>query len=226
MQATLYLARTHTFGRSARRWNADKLVTFILALAVSGTVTFAAAAVGRSRRSAYALRRRNAGFARLWDQALAAARTARAAAARGQRKTAPKGNEVDEVEDPPIRHGQGNKCASPRGAMMSKLGRRSATSKMRPPAAPPQPRLGARLARNQRVTANFANLRAGDDAIADIAALEKAGPEKRWARCDYAHRAPLDTRREGTRRQRPAERGKGDNPACGLPYGPSGTNQS
>ena len=59
-------------------WTKPRRVTFLVTLAASGNVTFAAAAAGLSRKSAYALRKRNGAFASLWDRSLAAATAARA----------------------------------------------------------------------------------------------------------------------------------------------------
>ena len=71
-------------------WTADKRVTFCVNLAASGSVTFAAASVGLSRKSAYALKKRDRAFASLWEQALAAGgsahRRARRVAAGKRRK--------------------------------------------------------------------------------------------------------------------------------------------
>lgn len=57
------------------RWTRDKMVAFLRALARSGSVRAAAAAVGMSRQSAYRLRARlGAGFAAAWDAGLVVAR--------------------------------------------------------------------------------------------------------------------------------------------------------
>ena len=72
-------------------WTPDRRVTFCVTLAASGSVTFASASAGLSRKSAYALRKRDDGFASLWDQSLEAARAARRKVRRGIRK----GNEIE-----------------------------------------------------------------------------------------------------------------------------------
>ena len=77
-------------------WTEQKAVTFIVTLASRGNVTLAARLAGMSRKAAYALRRRDAGFARAWDSALVIA---------AARVTA-KGN--DEVHDPPLAPPKGN----------------------------------------------------------------------------------------------------------------------
>ena len=53
-------------------WTDRKRVTFIVTLVASGSVTFAAASAGLSRKSAYALRNRDSAFASLWERALEA----------------------------------------------------------------------------------------------------------------------------------------------------------
>lgn len=62
-------------------WTNGRRVTFFVTLAASGSVTFACASVGISRKSAYALKKRDRTFASLWKRALAMAgkerRTAR-----------------------------------------------------------------------------------------------------------------------------------------------------
>ena len=85
------------FTRSNRRtraveWNAGKAVTFIVTLAATRSVTLAARAAGMSRKSAYALKRRDPAFDAAWRAALAPRQ----------------GNKVEEVEDPPVSPGQGN----------------------------------------------------------------------------------------------------------------------
>ena len=71
------------------RWTRDKMLAFLTALARSGSVSDAAAAVGMSRQSAYRLRARlGAGFAAVWDEGIVIAQQARAAriaAARARR---------------------------------------------------------------------------------------------------------------------------------------------
>ena len=56
-------------------WTNARRVTFFVTLAATGSVTFAAASVGMSRKSAYALRKRDATFASLWQRAVAMRRT-------------------------------------------------------------------------------------------------------------------------------------------------------
>ncbi|MGH6706790.1 MAG: hypothetical protein ACREB1_08285 [Sphingomicrobium sp.] len=58
-------------------WTEDRRVTFCITLATTGSVTLAATAAGLSRKSAYALRKRDPAFASHWDRSIAAARTAR-----------------------------------------------------------------------------------------------------------------------------------------------------
>ena len=84
-------------------WSGARIVTFIITLAASGRVTRAAAATGLSRKSSYALRRRDPAFARLWDQAIAAHRQARVGANSrdGRGRGRGNGDEVDKVDAPP-----------------------------------------------------------------------------------------------------------------------------
>ena len=51
-------------------WTKGKRVTFFVTLAATGSVTFAAASVGMSRKSAYALRKRDRTFSSRWDRGL------------------------------------------------------------------------------------------------------------------------------------------------------------
>ena len=66
---------------AARRdgWTAQRRDDFLDALSVGSDVSRACARVGLSRQAAYRLRRRDAGFAAAWDEAL------RAACAEGER---------------------------------------------------------------------------------------------------------------------------------------------
>ena len=82
-------------------WTADKRVTFCVNLAASGSVTFAADSVGLSRKSAYALKKRDRAFASLWDRALAAARAAGVHARRDAARKRGKGDEAHQAHDPP-----------------------------------------------------------------------------------------------------------------------------
>src|SRR4051812_39493379 len=65
-------------------WSPQRQLQFIVALARGATPGEAAAALGMSRQTAYALRRRPGAedFARAWDEALAFARQVRIARAR------------------------------------------------------------------------------------------------------------------------------------------------
>ena len=57
-------------------WTSERRVTFCVNLASSRSVTFAAASVGLSRKAAYALKKRDPGFAALWQSALSATKPA------------------------------------------------------------------------------------------------------------------------------------------------------
>ena len=56
--------------RRAHEWTRTKAVTFIVTLARTRNVTLAARASGMSRKSAYALKSRDAAFASAWAEAL------------------------------------------------------------------------------------------------------------------------------------------------------------
>ena len=92
----LLLPTTANRRHRADGWTEDRRVTFLVALAASGSVTFAAASAGLSRKSAYALKMRGAAFASLWTRSLAAASAARNEACR----VAAKGNEDHNKPDP------------------------------------------------------------------------------------------------------------------------------
>lgn len=83
--------RTHRTHR-ASEWSGGKVVTFIVTLAATRSVTLAARSTGMSRKAAYALKKRDPAFAGAWAKALAT----------------PKGNKVEEVEDPPVSPSRGN----------------------------------------------------------------------------------------------------------------------
>lgn len=96
----LQLAQTRR-ARRVREWTEAKAVTFIVTLAASRSVTLAAARAGMSRKSAYALKRRDARFAAAWKAALAAVDE--------PALNSIQGNKVGEVDDPRILKVQGNK---------------------------------------------------------------------------------------------------------------------
>ena len=92
------MSNAFLFTRSNRRtraaqWNAAKAVTFIVTLAATRSVTLAALEAGMSRKSAYALKRRDPAFDTAWKAALAPRQ----------------GNKVEEVYEPPISPRQGNR---------------------------------------------------------------------------------------------------------------------
>jgi hypothetical protein len=62
--------------RRPGEWSAGSAILFIVTLAAKGHVTLAARAAGMSRKSAYALRKRDPLFARAWNAAIAAAAAA------------------------------------------------------------------------------------------------------------------------------------------------------
>jgi hypothetical protein len=87
------LSRPRRATRSGE-WTSTKAVTFIVTLAATRSVTLAARASGMSRKSAYALKARDRGFAAAWAAALEAS------------ASAPRqGDKVDEVHEPPISPG-------------------------------------------------------------------------------------------------------------------------
>ena len=95
------LNRSHSrHPRRAGEWTDGKIVTFIVTLAAHRNVTLAAARAGMSRKSAYALRHRDSGFAAAWQSALAATALTPAKL---------KGN--TEVHNPPVAPPQGNTVA-------------------------------------------------------------------------------------------------------------------
>jgi hypothetical protein len=85
--------------RRAGEWTESKAVTFIVTLAAGRSVTLAAARAGMSRKSAYALKCRDARFAAAWAAAIAA----------GQGRA--QGDKVGEVDDPRFNGRRGNKKA-------------------------------------------------------------------------------------------------------------------
>jgi hypothetical protein len=87
--------------RRAGEWTPDRVVTFIVTLAATGSVTLAARESGMSRKSAYALKSRDPAFASAW----AAAARARAAGSR-------QGHKVEEVEEAPVRRPHGDTSPS------------------------------------------------------------------------------------------------------------------
>jgi hypothetical protein len=66
------LAKPNGRPRRPHEWSAAKIVTFIVTLAAHRSVTLAATRAGTSRKSAYALKRRDPAFAAAWLAALTA----------------------------------------------------------------------------------------------------------------------------------------------------------
>ena len=95
----LQLARTRR-PRRAGEWTEGKAATFVVTLAVSRSVTLAASRAGMSRKSAYALKRRDTGFAAAWIAALATGEEPALNSVQGAK--------VGEVDDPRISKAQGN----------------------------------------------------------------------------------------------------------------------
>lgn len=87
-------------------WTPARAVTFIVTLAATRSVTFAARAAGMSRKAAYALKSRDPAFASAWKAALGAHRPARRQEPARSRS---KGNKVHEVDEHPFSPGQGNR---------------------------------------------------------------------------------------------------------------------
>jgi hypothetical protein len=116
-------------------WTNARRVTFFVTLAATGSVTFAVASVGLSRKSAYALKRRDAAFASLWERALTMAGKTRSAAC------------------PPRSEGDGNRAAITPAAPSTGVNRVAAerdrflaSLQKRPSSASLRPRLGKTLA--------------------------------------------------------------------------------
>jgi len=102
-----FLSRPRRPSRSGE-WTPAKAVTFIVTLAASGSVTFAAGAAGMSRKSAYALRARDPAFAAAW----AAAVTACSKRHSGPALSLSKGDKVKEVHEPPVSPSHGDMSPS------------------------------------------------------------------------------------------------------------------
>jgi len=71
--------------RRSGEWTPAKAVTFVVTLAASRSVTFAAHQAGMSRKSAYALKARNSAFAEAWNAALKAGEASGSARGKGDR---------------------------------------------------------------------------------------------------------------------------------------------
>ena len=97
--------RPHRSGQ----WTSPAAVTFIVTLAATRSVTLAAREARMSRKSAYALRSRDAAFAFAWAAAVNASENAR----RQERNLSPsKGDKLHEVHEPPIPTSQRNSSPS------------------------------------------------------------------------------------------------------------------
>jgi hypothetical protein len=94
--------------RRAGEWTESRAVTFIVTLAASRSVTLAAAKAGISRKSAYALKIRNAAFAAAWNAALVAgAKVWR----QGPALNSFQGDKLAKVHNPPIERPEGDKAS-------------------------------------------------------------------------------------------------------------------
>ena len=113
--------------RRSGEWTPDRAVTFIVTLAASRSVTLAARKARMSRKSAYALKGRDPAFAFAWAAAM---RASKEPAVR-----APKGNKVEEVEEPPVSMGHVHTSPS-RLDRERALVRLIATLRESPPLAP------------------------------------------------------------------------------------------
>ena len=128
-------------GRRIRRdgWTKGKRVTFFVTLAATGSVTFAAASVGMSRKSAYALKKRDSTFASLWDRALAIG-------GKAGRNGCAEGNEIGTPEAPAASSTTVNQAALDRARADAARDRFFAGLQKRPSAASLRPRIGKALA--------------------------------------------------------------------------------
>ena len=102
-----YLSRPRRPHRTGE-WEPAKAVTFIVTLAATGSVTFAAREAGMSRKSAYALKARDGAFAAAWNAALKAR----------------KGDKIEEVHEPPVSLSQGDKRPAAASSNWSSVRRR------------------------------------------------------------------------------------------------------
>ena len=111
-------------------WTDRKRVTFIVTLAASGSVTFAAASACLSRKSAYALKKRDSAFASLWVRALDAA------------KASHRGTVKDDTANPRNTVNMVNLRAPNRSIASAGRGRFFANLQLRPPGASSPKRIG------------------------------------------------------------------------------------
>jgi len=96
----------------AGEWTPGRAVTFIVTLAAHRSVTLAARHAGMSRKSAYALKRRDPAFAVAWQSALAAGNSARI-----------QGDKIEETHDPRNSLGQGDTSPSDRSPERDRFAR-------------------------------------------------------------------------------------------------------
>jgi len=90
-----FLSRTHR-PRRPGEWTPEQAVTFIVTLAATRSVTLASRRAGMSRKSAYALKLRDAAFAYAWEAAMKARQ----------------GDKVEKVEGVPVSLSYGNASRS------------------------------------------------------------------------------------------------------------------
>jgi hypothetical protein len=97
-------------------WSARKAVTFIVTLAATRSVTLAAREAGMSRKAAYALRSRDCAFAAAWNAALKARK--------GPARSLSKGGKVEELHEPGLSLGQGDRSVRAAPSSWSNIRRR------------------------------------------------------------------------------------------------------
>ena len=97
--------------RRSGEWTSEHAVTFIFTLAATGSVTLAARRAGMGRKSAYALRMRDPAFDYAWASAMRASQGPAPSSSKEPALSLSKGDNVEEVQGPPVPSRYGN--ASP-----------------------------------------------------------------------------------------------------------------
>ena len=118
-------------------WTNGKRVTFFVTLAETGSVTFACVSVRLSRKSAYALRKRDSTFASLWERGLAMAGKSR----RKARPPCSEGNETAATTPAATPSSRVNQHGTDRSRADAERDRFFASLKMRRSGASLRPRI-------------------------------------------------------------------------------------